>query len=89
MKITLRLFATLRDYLPAGNGACPVVVDLPEGATIPEAAADGGHGRKICLATLSALHFSDSLTIGSQCPNGHQCPPTPNPTAPACAVPAT
>lgn len=38
MKITLRLYATLQDYLPRdthrGNEAS---LDLPEGATVPEA----------------------------------------------------
>ena len=38
MKIALRLYATLRDYLPAGHDT-GVTLDLPEGATIPEALA--------------------------------------------------
>jgi sulfur carrier protein ThiS len=38
MKITLRLYATLRDYMPDSSGA-PAVIELPEGATIPEALA--------------------------------------------------
>jgi len=36
MKITLRLYATLQDYLPPGTPGNQVELDLPEGATITE-----------------------------------------------------
>ncbi len=39
MKITLKLFATLRDYLPPDSGGSRVIIELPEGATIPDALA--------------------------------------------------
>lgn len=38
MKIVLRLYATLRDYLPEGHDT-GMTLDLPEGATIPDALA--------------------------------------------------
>ncbi len=41
MKIELRLFATLRSYLP-DVGATGIVLDLPDGATIPDALAMQG-----------------------------------------------
>ena len=37
MKITLRLYATLRDYLPEETGGREAVLDLPLGAVIPDA----------------------------------------------------
>jgi sulfur carrier protein ThiS len=37
VKIILRLYATLQDYLPPGTPGNQVHLDLPEGATIPEA----------------------------------------------------
>lgn len=37
MKIKLRLYATLRDYLPPESGGSEVQLDLPEGAIIPDA----------------------------------------------------
>jgi|WetSurMetagenome_2_1015567.scaffolds.fasta_scaffold1304590_1 sulfur carrier protein ThiS len=37
MKVTFRLFATLRDYLPPNTPNGQVYLDLPEGATIPMA----------------------------------------------------
>lgn len=39
MKITLKLYATLRDYLPPETPGGKVIIDLPEGATIPDALA--------------------------------------------------
>lgn len=39
MKIKLRLYATLRCHLPAESEGGQVVLDLPEGATIPDALA--------------------------------------------------
>lgn len=41
MKITLKLYATLRDYLPK-DGNYQMVLDLPDGATIPDALAQLG-----------------------------------------------
>lgn len=38
MKIVLRLYATLRDYLPDGHDTA-VTLELPPGATIPDALA--------------------------------------------------
>ena len=38
MKIVLRLYATLRDYLPAGHDT-GMTLDLPDGATVPDALA--------------------------------------------------
>lgn len=38
MKIKLRLYATLRDYLPAGGGS-EAALDLPAEATVPDALA--------------------------------------------------
>jgi sulfur carrier protein ThiS len=38
MKIVLRLYATLRDYLPDGHDTA-VTLELPAGATIPDALA--------------------------------------------------
>jgi sulfur-carrier protein len=37
MKVTLRLYATLRDYLP--KGTTELALDLPAAATIPDALA--------------------------------------------------
>ena len=37
MKVTLNLYATLRSHLPAGGN--PAILDLPDGATIPDALA--------------------------------------------------
>jgi sulfur carrier protein ThiS len=39
MNIKLRLYATLRSYLPPDSEGSQVSLDLPEGATIPEALA--------------------------------------------------
>jgi sulfur carrier protein ThiS len=39
MKVTLKLYATLRDYLPTTSDGTHVVLDLPTGATIPDALA--------------------------------------------------
>ena len=39
MKVTLKLYATLRDYLPADSDGMQVVLDLSDGATIPDALA--------------------------------------------------
>jgi len=37
MKVRLKLFATLREYLPEGVGAEGVELELPEGATVQDA----------------------------------------------------
>ena len=37
MKIRLRLFATLQEFLPPGTVGTETIVDLPESATIPDA----------------------------------------------------
>ena len=37
MKIRIRLFATLQQYLPAGGEGCETLVDLPAGATVADA----------------------------------------------------
>ncbi|HTY98652.1 MAG TPA: MoaD/ThiS family protein [Rhodocyclaceae bacterium] len=39
MKITLSLYATLRDYLPPHSSGAQVDLDLPDGAVIPDALA--------------------------------------------------
>ena len=39
MKIRLRLFATLQEYLPPGSSESETTIDLPEAATIPDALA--------------------------------------------------
>ena len=39
MKIRLRLFATLQEYLPPGSSHSETIIDLPEAATIPDALA--------------------------------------------------
>lgn len=39
MKIKLKLFATLRDYLPTETGGKEALLELPDGATIPDALA--------------------------------------------------
>jgi sulfur carrier protein ThiS len=39
MRVVLRLHATLRDYLPEGTDTTGARLDLPEGATIPDALA--------------------------------------------------
>lgn len=39
MKIKLKLFATLRDYLPPETGGKETVVELAENATVPDALA--------------------------------------------------
>ena len=39
MKIRLRLFATLQEYLPPESSNSETLIDLPEAATIPEALA--------------------------------------------------
>lgn len=39
MNVTLKLYATLRDYLPTGSDGTQVVLHLPTGATIPDALA--------------------------------------------------
>jgi sulfur carrier protein ThiS len=39
VKVALKLYATLRDYFPAGSGQTQAIVDLPDGATIPDALA--------------------------------------------------
>lgn len=36
MKIRLRLFATLQEYLPSGSANGEVLIDLPNAATIPD-----------------------------------------------------
>ena len=41
MKIRLRLFATLQEYLPAGSGS-ETVIDMPEPTTIPAVLAAVG-----------------------------------------------
>jgi molybdopterin converting factor small subunit len=37
MKITVRLFATLRRYLPPGSDGTKVVLELPDGARLQDA----------------------------------------------------
>jgi sulfur carrier protein ThiS len=39
MRVVLRLHATLRDYLPEGTDTKGAALDLPDGATIPDALA--------------------------------------------------
>ncbi|MBI4983862.1 MAG: MoaD/ThiS family protein [Rhodocyclales bacterium] len=39
MKIKLKLYATLRDYLPAESGGKEAMLELPDAATIPDALA--------------------------------------------------
>jgi sulfur carrier protein ThiS len=39
MKIRLRLFATLQQYLPPGSSDSETLIELPEAATIPDALA--------------------------------------------------
>lgn len=39
MKIKLRLFATLQEYLPPGSSNSETIIDLPEASTIPDALA--------------------------------------------------
>ncbi|MBS1161167.1 MAG: MoaD/ThiS family protein [Proteobacteria bacterium] len=39
MKIKFRLYATLRDYLPPESNGREVLLDLPDGAIIPDALA--------------------------------------------------
>ena len=39
MKIKIRLFATLQDYLPAGSSDSEASIELDEGATITDALA--------------------------------------------------
>lgn len=37
MKIRLRLFATLQEYLPPGSSASETELELPDSATVPDA----------------------------------------------------
>ena len=37
MKIKVRLFATLQEYLPPGSGTSETTLDLPDSATVPDA----------------------------------------------------
>ena len=37
MRIRIRLFATLQQYLPAGSEGCETSADLPAGATVVDA----------------------------------------------------
>lgn len=39
MKITLRLYATLQDYLPSDARGNEASLEVPDGATVPEALA--------------------------------------------------
>ncbi len=36
MHVNVRLFATLRRYVPDGNGGSALEIDLPEGATVAD-----------------------------------------------------
>jgi sulfur-carrier protein len=39
LKVVLRLYATLRDYLPQGADTAGTTLDLPDGAMVPDALA--------------------------------------------------
>ncbi len=54
MKIKFRLFATLRKYLPPDSDGLQTVLDLPDGATIPEALAV--HGVPVSLAHIVMIN---------------------------------
>lgn len=62
MEIKLRLYATLRNYLPPGS--TQVILTLPEGATIPDALAT--HGVPLGLAHIVMINgrhvLRDALT---------------------------
>jgi sulfur carrier protein ThiS len=40
MKVTLKLYATLRDYLPSHEGGPQAILELPEQATLADALAE-------------------------------------------------
>ncbi|MFN8641413.1 MAG: MoaD/ThiS family protein [Candidatus Binatia bacterium] len=46
MRVQVRLFASLRKYLPPGGGGDTVTVDVPEGATVGDLAAALGIPRE-------------------------------------------
>ena len=54
MKIKLKLFATLRDYLPPETGGKEAVVELAEDATIPDALAV--YGVPVALAHIVMIN---------------------------------
>ena len=53
MKIKLRLYATLRNYLPQ-DGSVELSLTLPEGATIPDALDT--QGVPLCLAHIVLIN---------------------------------
>jgi sulfur carrier protein ThiS len=76
MKITLRLYATLRDYLPPDTPGGQIRLDLPEAATVPAALASLAvplalahivmvNGRHVLRPDLAhrPLHEGDELAV--------------------------
>jgi sulfur carrier protein ThiS len=70
MKIRLRLFATLQQYLPPGSSDSETVIELPAAATIPDALAVLGvpmelphivfvNGRHVLRPDLAAFNLKD------------------------------
>jgi len=76
MKIKLKLYATLRNYLPAESGGQAAMLELPDAATIPDALAalavpvglahivmiNGRHVLRPDVAT-HQLHEGDQLAV--------------------------
>ena len=60
MKIRLRLFATLQEYLPPGSSNGEIVLELPEDATVPVALASVG----VPLITGAPVGASLALATG-------------------------
>ncbi len=76
MKIRLRLFATLQEYLPPGSSNGEIVLELPEDATVPVALASVGvplnlahilfvNGRHVLRPNLASHRLQDGDTLSA------------------------
>ena len=74
MKIKLKLFATLQDYLPPDSGEGQTFVDLPDSASIPDVLGIFGvpvnlahivfvNGRHVLRPNLATYRLEDGDTL--------------------------
>lgn len=69
MRVQVRLFATLRKYLPAGHTGDVLTIELPESATAADAVAQLGippdHARMIVIGR-TQIPFETPLADGQE-----------------------
>jgi len=76
MKIRLRLFATLQEYLPPGSSGGEALIEQPDDATIPDVLATVGvplnlahilfvNGRHVLRPNLASHRLQDGDTLAA------------------------